>query len=772
MATAPQNEQGEDALSKLDKELQKEQDELQNTFDDLINEDDRQDNDENQSQHNSQDSKLNENDNIDNHSKHDSENNDHSQHNSENDSNNEQDSNQDNENDNQNQESNGEDPLAAAAFLYKDQNTSEDDPPSSQDEDIDIDIAGTTDNNKDEGENKESNLAQHSNANQNQTQHDSNAVKPNLAQHSNANQTQHSNANNDADPPTDPRIQNQTNINQMQTTQKQTNPNQTQPNSDQIIHQANINSTLSILNTQPLQRRPGNSMRPKKKRKLNLGEKIRSMEDGIYAMQTDVQFDLNSMNSKLQKLENTNNNYQSVLTNLTKMLSDITTLQANSSNNNNNNNNNNSNTDNIFGSVNRSKVKTSVAQNQINLALKLNMKFNGKGQNKKQKALDFKNVIKNWRTRGEKILGWNDTSAVFTLINTLEDDALLLYNSNPNINDIDTIDDFITWLDKSYDVMSLREVIYKELLPKGFKIPPNTPIDEIVDIYKLKLASYQAAGEHASNELLLHTTLTEDTKLRAIYSVLPNKVKSELKNVNKSDSRTLTTIEILHDFLIKVKSNLQSDRIIDGFDDNKDDPTDMGHINYINNSTYRGRGRGNGFRRGYYNTNYRGTRGRGYGRSRNNNYNNNYNRNNRGFGQYIQPRGRGYRGRGGGNRGRGSATYNHRQGTPFYIPEYFNGQCTICKLNGHRRYYCSYMNTTPQLNNTLLRYHRMYMSNNDNNNNNNNSQFNQNTVNLIEKLNKELININDKNNNINNNSKSKLNTNSNSFDSYGFPVSN
>ena len=439
----------------------------------------------------------------------------------------------------------------------------------------------------------------------------------------------------------------------------------------------------------------------------------------------------------------------------------------------------------------------------LKAAMKFKPKFDGKLRKEGDlKPLIHRNKMVSWYNRVCTIKGFNEHHAVLVLTDSLTDRAEeTFYKNNNNIGN--DIIEFLSWFDKTYNMINLRTSTY-EIIDKWF-IKKTTPRIKIIDEFKYFLSLYDQSGDMATQTLKEFTAFTEEQlvnkitcQLQAYDSLLWDEFSTqtsfncglpknldELQDVLIDCDKMLREREIMRTGNYNVNSRNNNNNKYDKYDN--DNITDIGSVNITrfnnNYNNYRG-GRNTRGSRNNYNNN------RGYYNNRGNRYynnNNNYrgnNNNNRGRGGYNNRgyRGNNYRGNGyrNNNNYRGNNNNNYRgrynnnnnnynnfnnrgnsfmpSGNPaFFRPiQYATLRCRNPKCNkwGHRAYYCHFMNTYfPEVTNS---YDKLF---NNNNNNNNNS------VSTIQQNNNNENNLNNINNNNNNNNNNNLNNNNNNSNS-------
>ena len=382
--------------------------------------------------------------------------------------------------------------------------------------------------------------------------------------------------------------------------------------------------------------------------------------------------------------------------------------------------------------------------------MKFRTTFPGKWNKGELTPLLFRNKVINWYNQVQRVKGFIPEHALLVLKNSLTEEAESQLHSI-RTEDIKNIKQFFQWFDETFDVTSLRSVLYNEL--NHWEIDKKTPTIKIVETYEARLKLFDQSGFLATATLKEHTEFTDEQLVHKITRAL----KQYNKEVYEEFTRQMRSTKDLPRDLNQLKQVLHNiDEIItsrkilfedpettqhEQFSYNKRDTiTNVGSINNIqysdynnnrygnynnnnnnnnnwygnnydnNNNRYSGRyQQGSRGYRGGYRGSYRGGRGQGRGRQRGG-YNNNGNGTNyRGRGGNNR-RSRGYRGgyrgnsrgytsyRGGRQNSRRDYLNNRREFEPTGNPQYFKPilyeptRCRKCNKWGHREFYCTFMN--------------------------------------------------------------------------------
>ena len=333
---------------------------------------------------------------------------------------------------------------------------------------------------------------------------------------------------------------------------------------------------------------------------------------------------------------------------------------------------------------------------------------------------------------------FNEKKLVRKIHKSLTGDARLKLITNNDIRRSGEFIKFIKWFDKSFQIKSLRQDIYDELI--AWQIKSSDPSLKIVDKFENVLDLLDATNDIASPDVVRATLLPVGKQVSIITKAIQKpKPKlfaytdgfimrnaqaprglSELRYVIERGVAAIASSNIHSNSSNKSDGNMeQQERFvnnisIDQFPQfqnnesrnyNSNNHNNNNNYNNNNNNNY-GRSRGHGYNRGYRGNNYRGN----YRGNKRGSYRGGYNNNSRGGnrGRYRGGRSRGYRGgyRGGNGRyrsgyragyrsgyrggrgrgGQGGGRYGYADSAPVYSPGYcYNPNCGKW---GHRSYEC------------------------------------------------------------------------------------
>ena len=122
-------------------------------------------------------------------------------------------------------------------------------------------------------------------------------------------------------------------------------------------------------------------------------------------------------------------------------------------------------------------LTTHLARDKITRAYKFNFKYDG---TLGEEALNFRNTITVWVEKLKSKLGVRyDEYNVKPLLCDALTGAAEKYKSDNALMNIDSVDDYLKWFDKTFNLRNLRIQLFQQLV--NWKITPNTPPLKIVD---------------------------------------------------------------------------------------------------------------------------------------------------------------------------------------------------------------------------------------------------------------------------------------------------
>ena len=369
-------------------------------------------------------------------------------------------------------------------------------------------------------------------------------------------------------------------------------------------------------------------------------------------------------------------------------------------------------------------IKKKSNQTRLNLALKLNFKFNNKAPKLTIEALKFRNNVKNWERIGRTVLGWTDDCALLSV--------KLAFTDVSDFNDFQiksasTMQEFYDWFDHKYNISNARQELY-EIISK-WKCPRNITLAGVVPKYLEDLDLFQGTAEAATPQMLALTPFNPIDAVMAVRNSLPLQWKRRFDEYEQRKELFISNLEDLHSAFIVIEQQMRTENL-----KRKDDTTftqnmivysDVTHNNNVNftqrNNMPRQRQNSQ-----YFNSN----------RNNNNNYSNfnnpSYFNSSRAFHSN-----RNYRNRGGFNnirgRGRARGRRDNRSYRNFPPPHFVPRKCNICQMGGHTtkfHHIISRPEHSSYLNQFNEQYQRMINNNNINVSDLSNSNRNQrNTIN-------------------------------------------
>ena len=382
--------------------------------------------------------------------------------------------------------------------------------------------------------------------------------------------------------------------------------------------------------------------------------------------------------------------------------------------------------DTVVSNEERIAIRKKANETKLQLALKLNFKFNNKAPNKVIEALKFRNNVKNWERIGSSILGWSDDVALLSVKMAFVDVSDF---SDFEIKSASTMKEFYEWFDIKYNVASARQDLYR--LITNWTCTFDVSLSGVIPKYLEDLDLFEGTVDTCSSEMLALTPFTPIRAVNAVRDSLPKQWKDKFSTFEEMFQIFTSNLEDMHSAFIRIEERMRQENLqrmndphfVPNMIIHKD--LSKSHVNYTSNQ-YNSNYRGSSYRsrRGGWNNrgNYtprggfgRGTRGRRY-------YSNNYDYiwNNRGF---SNRRG-GRRGRGRGTRERGRYINNQIQNDRAYnntnnsnstrLPRYINKQCYDCKLGGHLAQFHPIF-ALPQNTKTMFEYHQKWCKENGTN---------------------------------------------------------
>ena len=335
-------------------------------------------------------------------------------------------------------------------------------------------------------------------------------------------------------------------------------------------------------------------------------------------------------------------------------------------------------------------IRKKANETKLQLALKLNFKFDNKASNKVIEALKFRNNVKNWERIGSSILGWSDDVALLSVKMAFVDMSDF---NDFEIKSASTMKEFYEWFDIKYNVASARQDLYR--LVTSWTCPFDISLSGVIPKYLEDLDLFEGTADTCSAEMLALTPFTPIRAVNAVRDSLPKQWKDKFSAFEEIFQIFTNNLEDMHSVFVRIEERMRQENL-----QRANDPQFVPNmiiykdlsklqVNYTSNSNYNtSQAR---FRRGSWNSrgnnNFRGGRGgRGRGNYYSNSYDNNWSfRNNRGRRAGRRGRGRGYRGRGRNNQPQFQISQNYNNFNNNYnrLPRYINKQCFDCKLGGH-----------------------------------------------------------------------------------------
>ena len=331
-------------------------------------------------------------------------------------------------------------------------------------------------------------------------------------------------------------------------------------------------------------------------------------------------------------------------------------------------------------------IKKKANETKLNLALKLNFKFNNKASNKVIEALRFRNNVKNWERIGRSVLGWEDEVALLSV--------KMAFVDVQDFNDFEiksaaTMEEFYAWFDIKYNVASARQDLF--YLITNWICPFDISLSGVIPKYLEDLDLFEGTSDTCGQEILALTPFTPVMAVNSVRNSLPKPWKIKLTHHEQIYQGFIDNLEDLHAAFVHIEQLMRRENLQKINDLNfipnmiiyKDISRNQANntANYVSNQFNFSNNR---FRRGSWrsrNTNYRGNNYRG-GRG---NYNRGYENSWTGRTQFGPNRGNNFRGnrrgRGRGGRSRGRFRNNNNfQNQYQYYNNQFNSNSTTARV--------------------------------------------------------------------------------------------